>query len=263
MKRIRVFKSLVMMFFMTSLLISFNSNGQTAVESWGQLRVEGADIVNEHGKKIQLQGMSLFWSQWQPAFYEYNTIKWLRDDWCANIIRPACGVQDDGKAYYGLEFQLNKARTVIDAAIDLNIYVLVDWHAHYAPKNKEEAKIFFRTIAQEYGAYPNVIYETFNEPIGYSWSSIKEYSEELITEIRKYDPDNIIVCGTPQWSAYPDAPIGNSINKPNIAYTLHYYAASHFQDFRNRANAARSNGLCVFVTEYGLVNADGGGNVNE
>lgn len=263
MKRLTGIKSLVRAFFIASFFLVSRLNGQTAVESWGQLRVEGADIVNEHGNKIQLQGMSLFWSQWQPAFYEYNTIKWLRDDWCANIIRPACGVEDNGNPYNGLEYQLAKARAVIDAAIELKIYVLVDWHAHYAPKNKEAAKSFFRTIAQEYGQYPNIIYETFNEPLGYDWNTIKAYHEEIIGEIRKYDPDNIIVCGTPQWSSYPDAAIGNSINKSNIAYTLHYYAASHFQDFRDRANAARNNGLCVFVTEYGLVNADGGGNVNE
>jgi endoglucanase len=244
-------------------LFAVQLKAQTAVESWGQLRVSGPNIVNQDGEKVQLQGMSLFWSQWQPSFYEYNTIKWLRDDWCVNIIRPACGVEDNGNPYNGLDYQLNKARAVIDAAIDLNIYVLVDWHAHYAPRNIEAAKSFFKTIAQEYGSYPNVIYEPFNEPLGYDWNAIKAYHETIISEIRKYDPDNIIVCGTPQWSSYPDAPIGNAINQPNIAYTLHYYAASHFQDFRDRANAARNNGLCVFVTEYGLVNADGGGNVNE
>ena len=245
------------------VLVSITSYAQTAVQSWGQLRVEGANIVNENGEAVQLQGMSLFWSQWEPEFYEFNTIKWLRDDWCNNIVRATCGVEDNGSPFNGMDYQLNKARAVIDAAIALNIYVLVDWHAHYAPKNTEAAKTFFRTIAQEYGNHPNIIYEIFNEPIGYNWGEIKSYSEQIISEIRKYDPDNIIVCGTPQYSAYPDAVIGNAINRSNIAYTLHYYAASHFQNFRDRANAARSNGLCVFVTEYGLVEYTGNGNVNE
>ena len=254
------FKLLAGILLLTSTLLSF---AQTPVQSWGQLHVEGTDIVNESGNAIQLQGMSLFWSQWEPDFYEYNTIKWLRDDWCNNIVRAACGVEDNGSPFYGMEFQLEKARTVIDAAIDLNMYVLVDWHAHYATYNTAAAKTFFSTIAQEYGNYPNIIYETFNEPIGYSWNDLKPYHEDIINEIRKYDANNIIVCGTPEYSACPDAVIGNAINKSNIAYTLHYYAGSHFQDYRNRANAARGNGLCVFVTEYGLVNADGNGNVNE
>lgn len=245
------------------LLIQSFSYGQTAIKSWGQLRVQGTDIVNEHDEAVQLQGMSLFWSQWEGSYYEYNTIKWLRDDWCNNIVRAACGVQDNGSAHINMEYQLSKARAVIDAAIKLDIYVLVDWHAHYATRNIEHAKTFFRTISKEYGQYPNVIYETFNEPIGYSWGDLKPYHEEIIDVIRANDPDNIIICGTPEYSAYPDAVIGNAINRSNIAYTLHYYAASHFQDYRNRANAARANGLCVFVTEYGLVNYKGEGSVDE
>ena len=255
--------AIIRILFIAVSFFCINAYAQTAVKSWGQLRVDGPNIVNEDGAVVQLQGMSLFWSQWYPQFYEYNTIKWLRDDWCINIIRPAIGIRDDGNYYEGENNSLARARAVIDAAIELDIYVLVDWHAHYAPRNIESAKKFFRTIAQEYGNHPNIIYEIFNEPIGYSWGEIKSYSEQIITEIRKYDPDNIIVCGTPQWSAFPDAVIGNAINQSNIAYTLHYYAASHFQDYRNRANAARGNGLCVFVTEYGLVNADGNGAVNE
>lgn len=247
------------------LLVGFTLSlqAQTAVETWGQLKVQGPDIVSESGEKVQLQGMSLFWSNWEPDFYEYNTIKWLRDDWCNNVVRAAIGIQDNGSYYDTQANQEARARAVIEAAIDLNIYVIVDWHAHYAISNKTAAINFFTKIAQDYGSYPNIIYEPFNEPIGYDWSALKTYHQDLVNAIRQHDPDNIIVCGTPEYSAYPNAPIGNPVSGSNIAYTLHYYAGSHFQDFRDRANSARSNNLCVFVTEYGTVNADGNGNVNE
>jgi endoglucanase len=248
---------------LSAVCIGYLSPAQSAVETWGQLRVQGPDIVSESGEPIQLQGMSLFWSQWEPEFYEYNTIKWLRDDWCSNIIRASIGIQDNGDYYDTQANQEARARTVIEAAIDLNIYVLVDWHAHYATRNKAAAIDFFTKIARDYGSYPNIIYEPFNEPIGYDWNTLKSYHQDLVAAIRQHDPDNIIVCGTPEYSAYPNAPIGNPVSGSNIAYTLHYYAGSHFQDFRDRANAARSNNLCVFVTEYGTVNADGNGNVNE
>ena len=260
---------IVIALLITSLVLHLHVHAQSPVESWGQLRVQGADIINENGEKVQLQGMSLFWSQWEPDYYEYNTIKWLRDDWCSNVVRAACGVEDNvaqgiaGNPYLSMDYQLDKARAVTDAALALNIYALIDWHGHKNTYNVEAAKTFFRTMAQEYGNQPNIIYEIFNEPVGYKWSEIKEYAEVIIQEIRKYDPDNIIIVGTPEYAAYPDAVVGNEIKQSNIAYTLHYYAASHAQEYRNRANWARNNGLCVFVTEYGLVNYDGGGSVNE
>uniref|UniRef100_A0A915EFR0 Glycoside hydrolase family 5 domain-containing protein n=1 Tax=Ditylenchus dipsaci TaxID=166011 RepID=A0A915EFR0_9BILA len=45
-------------------------------------------------------------------------------------------------------------------------------------------------------------------------------------------------------------------------YTLHYYAGSHKADLRSKAQTAINNGLPIFVTEYGTVNADGNGGVD-
>ena len=45
----------------------------------------------------------------------------------------------------------------------------------------------------------------------------------------------------------------------NIAYTLHFYAASHKQWLMNKAQKALDNGVALIVTEWGSVLADGGG----
>ena len=45
------------------------------------------------------------------------------------------------------------------------IYVIVDWHIHEAVPTKGEAIAFFKQIAQDYGKYPHVIYEDWNEPL--------------------------------------------------------------------------------------------------
>ena len=54
-------------------------------------------------------------------------------------------------------------------------------------------------MAQKYGKYPHIIYEIYNEPMEDSWESVKEYATDIISEIRKYDPDNIILVGSPHW----------------------------------------------------------------
>jgi endoglucanase len=43
---------------------------------------------------------------------------------------------------------------------------------------------------------------------------------------------------------------------------LHYYAGTHKQPLRDKATVAINNGICIFITEYGTVNADGNGAVD-
>merc|ERR1712187_584599 len=49
---------------------------------------------------------------------------------------------------------------------------------------------------------------------------------------------------------------------PNIAYTLHFYATSHRQDVRDKAQYAVSKGLPLFVTEWGTCEYDGNGRLD-
>src|SRR5688572_8312894 len=60
---------------------------QTAVARHGALSVRGNRIVDSHGEPVVLRGMSLFWAQWMPQFYNAECVRWLRDDWNVNIIR--------------------------------------------------------------------------------------------------------------------------------------------------------------------------------
>lgn len=175
------------------LLFAFNLTAQTAVLNHGQLNVSGSKIVDQSGNDVQLQGMSLFWSQWESEYYNANTIKWLKDEWCTNIVRAAMAVESGGYLTNPAA-EKAKVKTVIDAAIANGMYVIVDWHDHAAENHLSSALTFFSEIAQEYHSYPNIIYEVYNEPLAVSWSNtIKPYCEQVIDTIRKYDNNNIIV----------------------------------------------------------------------
>lgn len=69
--------------------VALGQKAQTPVEKHGFLRVEGNRIVDQHGQVVQLRGMSLCWSQWFPKHYNYETVKWLRDDWRCDIVRAS------------------------------------------------------------------------------------------------------------------------------------------------------------------------------
>jgi len=233
------------------------------VDAYGQLSVSGNRILDQYGDTVQLRGMSLYWSQWKPAFYNYDCIKWLYDDWKCTVVRAAMAVEAGGYLT-NPETEKEKIKTVVDAAIDLGIYVIIDWHDHNANQHTREAVAFFGEMAQTYGSYPNVIYETFNEPVSQSWASeIKPYHQTVVDEIRKYDPDNIILCGTRQWSQKVEEAAADPVGGSNIAYVCHFYAGSHGQWLRDDVSRALARDKAVFVSEYGTCEANANGAINE
>ncbi len=150
--------------------------------------------------------------------------------------------------------------TVIQACIDSGMYVIVDWHDCTANANAANASAFFKTIATSYHTYPNILYEPWNEPSasgGPSWSGvIKPYMETVIAAIRAIDPNNIVICGNPQWDQLPQNAAADPITDyKNIAYSMHFYSGSHSESgFGPGISTAMSKGCAVFITEYGACN---------
>ena len=84
------------------------------------------------------------------------------------------------------------------------------------------------------------MYEPWNEPVQESWEVIKAYHEAVISKIRAIDPDNIIICGSRHWDQECAEASQNPItSSTNIAYSIHFYAATHRQSLRdNGASSA-------------------------
>lgn len=229
----------------------------------GALSVRHGQLLDAHGRPVQLRGMSLFWSQWQPQYYNAHVIDWLARDWKIDVVRAAIAVKGPHGYLQQPQRQLHEAETVIDAAIARGLYVIVDWHAHHP--HAAAAVRFFRTIARRYGNTPNVIYETFNEPLpDQPWKTvIRPYHMRVIAAIRAIDPDNLVVAGTRSWSQDVDEAAADPLPFHNIAYTLHFYAGTHKQSLRDKADRAMALGAALFVTEYGTANADGNGPIDD
>jgi endoglucanase len=240
-----------------------NTGPGGVVERHGRLRVQNNRIVGGDGKPVQLRGMSLFWSQWIGKYYNPDVVNWLRDDWRATIVRAAMAVEHGGYLE-NPEQERRKVIAVVDAAIAAGIYVLIDWHDHNAHQHTERAREFFADMARRYARSPNVIYEPFNEPLqNHSWSKdIKPYHEAVIGAIRRHAPDSLVVCGTPAWSQRVDEASKDPLRFDNIAYTLHFYAATHKQWLRDTAEVALRNGAALMVTEFGTTEASGNGRID-
>ena len=257
------------------LLVTTSAFAQRPVDKHGLLRVSGNQIVDKTGTPTSLAGNSLFWSTandvdqpWRELtnYYKKEVVDHLAENWRSSIIRVAMGVKetwDGGRGYIGSpEAQKAKIKTVIDAAIDNGIYVIIDWHSHDAELYESEAIEFFTEMAELYGDKDNVLYEIYNEPIRQSWAEVKDYSEKVISAIRAVDPDNLIIVGSPTWSQDVDVASLNPINDVNTAYTLHFYSGTHKQGLRDKALTALNNGIALFATEWGSVDATGDGAVD-
>nr|UNG40300.1 glycoside hydrolase family 5 subfamily 2 [Leptura aurulenta] len=236
------------------------------VSKHGYLSVVGPDLVDKNGDKVQLKGMALYWSIWKPQYWNADTVAAIHDECHSNVVRASMGVDTfDGGYLRDPQGQMKLVQTVIDAAIANDIYIIVDWHEEHAEDHLAVAKDFFGQISKKYGSYPNILYETFNEPLDVSWSDdLKPYHEEIIRTIRANDPNNVIIVGTPTWSQRVDLAAEDPItNYKNIMYTLHFYAGSHRQWLRDLAQGAIDKGLPIFVTEYGTDNVDPNATVDE
>ena len=232
------------------------------VKKHGQLSVKGTQLVDKNQNPIVLRGVSFGWHSMWPRFYNEKAVGWLKKDFNCNVVRAAMGIELGEKAYIKDSlFSKQKIEAVIKGAIKADIYVIVDWHSHNV--NLNEAKAFFAEVSKKYSKYPNIIYQVFNEPDYETWPEVKAYAEEVIKVIRNNDPNNIILVGSPHWDQDVNLPASDPIKGyNNIMYTMHFYAATHGKELRERTDEAIKSGLPIFVSESAGMEATGDGPLN-
>lgn len=241
------------------------------VSYYGTLGSSGGKVIGlKNNEEAIVRGMSWFWSDATGLpYYSKVVLNWAVDNLKIDVIRFAMGITryDDGKGQqnkifdgYSYSSAPDSYKNIIDqmvtAAIENDIYIIIDWHSHLATTETAAAKAFFAEMAQKYGKIPNVIFEIFNEPVC-GWGEIANYANQVIPGIRQ-SSENLVIVGTPSWSAEPNS--ASALSYPNLAYALHFYAASHsVGSYGPRATSAMGSGKAVFASEYGTVNYDGAG----
>ena len=233
----------------------------TPVAANGQLKVINRQLSNEAGKPIQLRGMSSHGLHWFAQCYNAGAIQALTNQWGIDVFRAAMYVEEGG-------YVNNPAglRQTVDNIVDWTgqngVYCIIDWHILNPgdPMLKlNEAKEFFRIMAQKHAGKKHVIYEICNEPNGVDWNRIKSYAEQIIPIIRQYDSEAIILVGTPSWSGSPGDVRSNPLtgsNAYNIMYTFHFYAGSHYtQSYIDDVIKT----VPLFMSEWGTSNYSGNG----
>lgn len=252
-----------------SLPLSGTAGNTASLSVSGKLHVNGSKLCDSKGQPVQLRGISTHGIGWFPEYINEECFAQLRTQWNVNVMRLAMYTAEyNGYLNGGDQNQLKALiRNGVQYAADHDMYVIIDWHIlsdSNPNQHIEEACAFFDEMSKEFAGRSNVLYEICNEPNGgTTWNDIKTYASSVIGIIRKNDKDAVIIVGTPNWSQYVDEAAKDPITGyDNIMYALHFYAATHKDDLRNRMVSAVEAGLPIFVTEYGICDASGNGTID-
>ena len=292
------------------------------VNTYGRLQISGTSLKDKNGNAIQLVGMDSHGLTWFPVSdlnlntttnmnllnqqitfspaqgtkfpYSATLVGNLVTQWHIQVIKTSMFPYDpwngaDAKSYDNVYptwkwYNINLVNSIVQAAIDQNIYVINDWHAGEGNDtdpniywNNGHVQEFFTYMVDKWGSYPNVIYQTVNSPTYISWADsgapgLKTFNQNVINFIRArevtdgYAP-NMIIAGTPTWSQDVDVATNDPLTGNLIAYNFMWYAGSHGSSFRSKGDTAMTNlatkapNQTLFMSEVGTTQSNGTGGI--
>ena len=146
-----VFMFVLCLMILCSVRPSFAAEAEATLqaETTDDSAIEAAGIVSEHGQLsvsssgfvvdknqsvFQIQGISTHNLAWYPEYVNVDTFRKLRDEFNINTIRLAMYTAEDGGYCVSddtaRQQMLACLTSGIEAAIQLDMYVIVDWHIH-------------------------------------------------------------------------------------------------------------------------------------
>lgn len=225
---------------------------RSPIERYGHLYVNGSRLYSSISQSpVQLRGASL--TSLGATFYTRDVVFALATRWNCSVVRVAVSVEGEDGYTVDPGAQSDRILRVIDAAIEIGIYAIVDWHTSRAEDFESEAVLFFSDLVSRYGNYPHVLFEVYGVPVQVDWSqTIKPYTYTIADVIRRTGCPNLIIVGTSTWNQdVHEAALDPLDDVDNVAYSLNFFARTHKAWLRNEAAQAISAGAALFVTQWG------------
>jgi endoglucanase len=205
------------------------------------IRVNGTRFVTPHGDTVLFRGLAIS----DPDKIDHQG-HWGRNHFLKVKEMGATVVRIPVHPIAWRERTPAKYLALLDQAVewcsDLGMYVMIDWHSignlrmglfqdPAYTTTLQETNEFWRTIARHFkGHNTPAFYELFNEPtlangqLGrMSWSEWKRINEDIISVIRAFDKEKIILVAGLDW-AYDLTPLLiEPLTVEGIGYVTHPY----------------------------------------
>ena len=240
-------------------------DGRARPSNAGRLQVKDGKLCDVKGEPVMLRGVSFNGLVTSESFLNERSFAEMAEKYGINLVRLAMYTYGMGSVGYCTKGDKERHKKDIAEGVrfakEQDMYVIIDWHilSDGDPNTYlEESKAFFSEMAELYKNEDHILYEICNEPNGVDWAACKKYAEEVIPVIRAIDPDAVIIAGNPDWSKDLRSVAADPLAFDNILYTLHFYSATHGQNFRDMTRELSRTGLPIFVSEFGCTAASGG-----
>lgn len=130
---------------------------------------------------------------------------------------------------------LKTIQSVVDAALDNHLHIIMNMHHHDAlTTDPEGQKARFLSqweqIAGYFKDYPDsLLFEILNEPHTNLTAAVwNDYSKEALQVIRKSNPNRCVLLGTAEWGGVNGLKSLDIPNDPHLILTIHYYNPFQF-----------------------------------
>ncbi len=247
-----------------------------------QLHTRGNRLLDAAGGTVVVHGVDLPSMEWtNRGEHIRRSLAAAIKQWHIRIVRiPTAdarwfgqmpGQKHGGRVYRHILDQL------ISTAAENHVYVVFDLHwtdmgGHTDALGQHRmpgpgSLIFWRSAAERYKHFPNVLFDVYNEPHGIPWTmwrnggpcagetrrTVVAYPaagmQQLYDTVRKTGAENIVIVGGLSW-AYNDfgIPHGFAIRGHNVVYDCHVYPWKN-KWRRNFETEAKSEPL--IIDEFG------------
>jgi hypothetical protein len=210
-----------------------------------RLHVDGRELRDAGGDEAKLRGVSLI--DLGQQFASRGGVLPMIDKltgpgWKTNVLRFPVYTDMNPRPFpldnaaLREKYMAEILRPAVDYATTKGLYVIIDYHriSNVSEREVKNARRFWEYMAGQFAAYPNVIYELYNEPIdavgacvaGNSdacWPPFKAKAESWIDVIRPRAPDTLLLVGGPSWSQVIGPAADDPVADANVAYVGHIY----------------------------------------
>lgn len=231
----------------------------------GPLTVEGgilvaSDLADDFRlKPVQLVGLSVgAVNGVLSACADAANVGFLVTDWGVTLLKAEVDAQDVSDPAV-LTALVDDVAVFVALTKTLGIYVLVTWQVRANPGNagvQASAVSFWTEASTRFAAETHVLYEIFGTPVGGSAVAIKAASEALITTVRQFDTEAIIIApmsGDGQGIAITAA--NEVADGANVVYGFNFVTKTD-QALIAELNSAM--GIIPLVATSWAIGADGG-----